>query len=195
MAAYYYLIAQLPHLSYATPVPMGSEAFRALCVEQLVPADARLLSYCVIAPAAPAAGTSAAVSSGSAFIDAWLAWEGALRLHLVKARAARLKREIGRYADAPVEPLDAAAAARSALLVDSPLEAEYLLDRARWTAIDTLQGFDAFGRDAVYAYLLKLLILERKSLFRVEEGFAEYKAVYASVMEAAPTSIESGEPK
>jgi hypothetical protein len=191
VAAYYYLIAQLPYLSYAAGAPMSSDAFRALCAEQMVPTDVRLLDFCAIVPAA----APAEASTGSAFIDSWLAWERALRLHLVKARAAQLKRDAKGAADAPVEPLDAAAAARSALSMDSPLEAEYLLDRARWTVIDTLQGFDFFGRDAAYAYLLKLLILERKSLFRVEEGFAEYKAVYASVMEAAPTSIESGEPK
>jgi len=66
---------------------------------------------------------------------------------------------------------------------------------ARWTAIERFQGLDYFDRDTIYAYYLKLLILERRSKFRAEEGFMEYKKIYASVMEAAPNNMQAGEPK
>jgi hypothetical protein len=170
---------------------MSSGHFRELCAGLMTAEDVSLLDRCVLAP-----GTLVdAEPTGSALIDSWLGWERALRLALAKARAARLKRDAAALPDAPSDPLDAAAAAKNALGLESPLDAEQALDRARWSAIESFQGFDYFGRDTVYAYLLKLLLLERKALFRVEEGFAEYKAIYASVMEAAPTSIESGEPK
>jgi hypothetical protein len=96
--------------------------------------------------------------------------------------------------------LQAAAAARAALGFESPLEAELFLDKSRWDTIESLQGIDYFSRNTIFGYLLKLLLLERRSLFRAEEGFVEYKGLYASVMEAAGgltsvTSIESGEPK
>ena len=191
MGSYYYLVAQLPALSYGAPAPMSSAHFRELCATLMEEADAALFAHCVLsAPAGPIEE-----SSGSALIDSWLAWERSLRLHLARARASRLKRDASQLPDAPFDPLDAAVAARNVLGLDSPLEAEQTLDRSRWAAIESFQGFDYFGRDTAYAYLLKLLILERKALFRVEEGFAEYKAIYASVMEAAPTSIASGEPK
>lgn len=187
MGSYYYLAAQLPALVPGAPAPMGSAQFKELCAGLLSAGDAALLGRCVLEPSADEAAT------GSDLLDGWLAWERALRLNLAKARAAKLKRDFG--LEPPVDPLDAAAAARAALALESPLEAELFLDRARWAAIESLTGFDYFGRDTAYAYLLKLLLLERKALFRAEEGFAEYKAAYASVMEAAPTSISSGEPK
>jgi hypothetical protein len=111
----------------------------------------------------------------------------------------------------PGLPPEAEAAAKAAASLESPLEAELLLDKARWDAIGTLQGLDYFGRNTVYAYLLKLLLMERRSSFKSEEGFADYKTLYASIMErvsvtgahfseesfkeVTPTSIESGEPK
>ena len=190
MASYYYLVAQLPYLSYGFPSPMETRKFRELCVDLMDGNDLALLERCSLDPA-----VSGGESTGSPLIDGWAAWERALRIHLAKFRAARLKREDAVLPDAPFEPLDAAAAARAALALESPLEAELQLDRSRWAAIEALQTGNYFSRDTVYAYLLKLLILDRKALFRVEEGFAEYKAIYASVMEAAPTSKSSGEPK
>jgi hypothetical protein len=66
---------------------------------------------------------------------------------------------------------------------ESPLEAEALLDRARWSAIERFQGIPYFDRNTVFAYLLKLLILERSASFKVDTGFAEYKSLYASILE------------
>jgi hypothetical protein len=81
--------------------------------------------------------------------------------------------------------MDAAAAAKVALSMESPLEAELYLDRARWDAVRALEGFDYFSRDRVYAYLIKLLLLERHDLFKAEEGYEEYNNIYASIMNAA----------
>jgi hypothetical protein len=94
----------------------------------------------------------------------------------------------------------AALAAKAALAIESPLEAELFLDKSRWDAIESLQGIDYFTRNTIFGYLLKLLLMERRSFFKAEEGFIEYKGLYASIMEAAGglasvTSIESGEPK
>jgi hypothetical protein len=133
--------------------------------------------------------------SGSPFIDSWTVWERAVRLHLARSRAGRLKRDVSSLPEAPADPLDAVALIKAVMAIDSPLEAERYLDLARWTAIERFQGLDYFNRDTIYAYYLKLLILERRSRFRAEEGFMEYKKIYASVMEAAPNSMQAGEPK
>jgi hypothetical protein len=87
--------------------------------------------------------------------------------------------------DPPAHPADAAAVAKAAASMDSPLEAELFLDKSRWDAIGIFQGLDYFGQNTIYAYLLKLLLMERRSFFRSEEGFAEYKELYASIMAAA----------
>jgi hypothetical protein len=202
--AYYYLMAQLPSLSYGDPVPMSPHSFRELCGANLSPADARLLPFCTLNPWDGAPEEAAAGEPGfSEFVGPWREWERALRFNLARYRAARAKREAP--AEVPEYPADAAAAAKAAVAMDSPLEAEIFLDQSRWRAIETFQGLDYFDRNTVYAYLLKLLLMERRSCFRAEEGFAEYKGLYAAVMGAAgsgafsragtSTSNESGEPK
>jgi hypothetical protein len=204
---------------------MAPDHFRAMAREMLSPSDGALLDYCALDP--DAAFRKMALQGGdkdagppygeppppvnSSFIDGWYAWERALRLRLARYRAQSLKRDGAAPVEPPGIPSEAEAAAKAAAALESPLEAELLLDKARWDAIGTLQGLDYFGRNTVYAYLLKLLLMERRSAFKSEEGFAEYKALYASIMErvsvtgarfseesfkeATPTSIESGEPK
>lgn len=189
VASYYYLIGQLSSLSYGSPAPVGSSQFREMCAELMSEPDYALLDRCVLDPEASTA------PSGSTLVDTWTLWERSLRANLARARAVRLKRDAAGLPEASPDPLDAAAAAKAAVALESPLEAEQHLDRARWGLLDSLSGLDYFSRDTAYAYMLKLLLLERKALFRIEEGFAEYKAIYASVMEAAPTSTASGEPK
>ena len=196
MGSYYYLVAQLPALSFGTVPAMGSKDFIALASYLMTAPDADLLAECSLVPF-PAGDDplSALDSTGSALIDGWRAWEGALRLNMAKLRAQNLKRDGAGNMEVPADPLNASSAARAAMAIESPLDADMFLDRARWDAIEAFQGFDYFGRDTVYAYLLKLFLLERRALFKVEEGFAEYSALYASIMEAAPYSNESGEPK
>ena len=174
--SYYYLAAQLSGLGYEQAAPMSSHAFKELAGTLLNADDAKWLDYCVLDP-----GPAAVVEKNLPdFFVRWNEWERTLRINLARWRAARLKRDISLYA--PEYPMDAVNAAKSAAAMDSPLQAELFLDEARWAAIDSFQGFDCFHRNAVYAYLLKLLLLERRSRFRAEEGFAEYKGIYAAVM-------------
>ncbi|MDR0669082.1 MAG: DUF2764 domain-containing protein [Treponema sp.] len=190
MGAYYYLVAQLPSLVYGQEPPMSSVHFLDLARTQLSAEDAALLS--LLEPRT-GAGPRAEGPSGSGFIDTWRVWERALRLNLARLRASRLKRDGAAPVDPPADPADAAAVAHGALAAaENPLEAEIFLDRARWNAIERFQGIPAFSRDAVYAYLLKLLILERRASFKAETGFAEYKSLYASILEhARPGAGES----
>ncbi|MDR0450278.1 MAG: DUF2764 family protein, partial [Treponema sp.] len=195
MGSYYYLVAQLPSLVYGERPPMSSAVFRNLAGSLLGKADAALLDQVSLDPAprgkgaagpaeAPAYAESAP-PSGCAFIDRWREWERTLRLNLARARAQRMKREAAQ-AEPPGHPAEAVRAALGAAAVEeSPLEAELFLDRARWNAIEELQGTSYFSRNTVYAYLLKLLLLERHSLFDTDAGFAEYKSLYASILERA----------
>jgi hypothetical protein len=166
---------------------MSSAAFRELCKTALSPADAALLDFCVLDPAASSPGLAYGEVPGttsSVFLDKWRLWERALRLNLARYRAQRLKREDGAPVDPPEDPADAAATAKAAVSMESPLEAELFLDRSRWDAIESFQGLDYFNRNTIYAYLLKLLLMERRSLFRIEEGIREYQGLYASILAA-----------
>jgi hypothetical protein len=134
---------------------------------------------------APEPGTSYAKPARhvpSAFINRWKEWERTLRLNLAKSRMQKLRRE-GGTADAPEHPADAAGAAKTAMAIESPLEAELFLDKARWDAIEHFQGINNFSVNAMYAYLLKLLLMERRSAFNTEDGFTEYKRLYTAILD------------
>jgi hypothetical protein len=168
---------------------MKSAAYLDLCRSALSPADAAFLDYCTLdcgLGKIPPAADAKIAAKFPPFIRKWRDWEKALRYNLARYRAARLKRE--GPADVPVDPVDAAAAAKSAAAMESPLEADFFLDEARWRAVETFQGLDYFNVNTVYAYLLKLFLMERRSLFREEEGFTEYKGLYASIVEAGSGS-------
>ena len=198
MAYYYYLVAQLPCLVYGQALPMLPEAFIGLAKPQLNNHDAALLDMVSLDPPPPPSvsgepSVSASLAhkekvpaSGSGFIDGWREWEWTLRLNLAKERAHKNKREGGVMANPPVIPTDAAVLAHKVITtIESPLEAEMMLDRARWDIIIELQGNDFFDRNTVFAYLLKLFILQRHSLFQTEAGFSEYKSLYTSILEKA----------
>ena len=195
MGSYYYFIPQLTYLMFGQPPPMSSVDFRALALTLLSEEDAALISQLTLDPQPQGSSyAEPAVPSGSGFIDGWREWERALRLNLAKLRAAKIKRD-GAAMEAPSAPADAVAAATKALL-EPPFEGEVLINKARWSAIEALQGTEYFYRDTVFAYLLKLLILERHALFQAETGFSEYKSLYTSILESGKTGASpTGEPK
>jgi hypothetical protein len=186
-------MAQLPFLIYEQRPPMSSAAFKALAESLMDGDDAELLNHIYLDPDAAGENPPSAegVSTGCNFIDNWKSWEHTLRLNLEKNRAIKLKRDSLSMAEPPFYPADAAAAAHRAVNSDgSPLDTEILLDKARWNAIEGLAGNDYFDRNNVYAYLLKLMLIERRLLFNVEKGFAEYKSLYASIIESAQNAGE-----
>jgi hypothetical protein len=157
---------------------MSAASFKALASDMMSAADAAAFDYCTL-------DQELAGPSPSDFINRWKEWERVLRLNLARGRSQKLKRE-GGAVEAPEYPANAAAVAKTALAMESPLEAEIFLDKARWDAIESFQGINTFSENAMYAYLLKLLLMERKAAFKTEEGFTEYKALYAAIL---------GEPK
>jgi hypothetical protein len=189
---------------------MTSKAFKVQCQDYLSAGDMGLLDLCTLEPdpSGPVASEKNPMiayvdpprATGSDFIDSWRKWERSLRLNLARLRALRLKRKGADAIEPPDYPANAVNAAKAAVVMDSPLEAELFLDKTRWETIENLQGLDFFSVNTIYAYLLKLQLMERRALFKVEEGFAEYKGLYASIMdtsmsENASKRNESGEPK
>ena len=186
MGSYYYLAAQLPYLVYGQGVPMSSADFKAMAHDAMSSADAALLDCCTLDPD-PEAGPGVSYAeqarrTGSDFINRWKEWERTLRLTLARGRFQKLKREGGVMVDPPEYPADAAAVAKNALAMESPLEAEFFLDKARWDAIESFQDISNFTENAMYAYLLKLQLMERRSAFKNEEGLAEYKGLYDAIL-------------
>ena len=190
MGSYYYLASQLPYLIYGQTPSMSSLAFKELAKTLLDEGDAALMDLLDLDPQPLKAGEEGpsyadnAHASGSDFIDRWREWERTLRLNLARHRSIKTKRENSAPVEPPVFPADAAAAAVKAVVAtESPLDGEILIDKARWNAIEVLQGGDYFDRNTIFAYFLKLVLLERRASFKTDAGFAEYKSLYASILE------------
>jgi len=170
----YYLIAQLPYLVYEQKPPMSSEYFRDLAGRHVSKNDNDLFKYLT-------SEFDNTDKTGCDFIDGYRDWELALRQNLAVQRSIKSKRDI------PIKEasfdMGAAAAALKAIDEKSPLDAELFLDKARWNAIDELAGSNNFCRNYIYAYFLKLLLIERREAFNEEKGFSEYKSLYASILE------------
>lgn len=162
---------------------MSSVTFREMAHKAMSNGDAEALEFCTLKPIKEWRTSEAKISSN--FVKDWYNWEDVLRLNLAKNRSQKLKRDNSDIRDAPEYPSEAVAAAKTAITMDSPLEAELFLDKARWNAIEMLQGFNYFSENTIYAYLLKLQLMERRQAFNMEEGFAEYKTLYASILESA----------
>jgi hypothetical protein len=189
VSAYYFLIAQLPQLNYGQTPPMSPEAFKELAQTKLSVQDAALLDYCTLG-----ATVIEEKPTPSAFINEWRKRERTLTFNLAQARVAKLKREgISAGFDVPHDSVDAENQAKTAVGMENPLEAELFLDKGRWDAIEDLTGVTYFDVNVIYAYLLKLKLIARKASFTTEEGFAEYKALYASIMESAPKVGAAGD--
>jgi hypothetical protein len=192
-------MAQLPHLIYDQKPPMTSDSFKALAESLLSEKDAVLMKCLSLDPdpnpdpadsKEPSYNTPAP-STGNTFIDGWREWERTLRVNLAKNRAHILKRENEVPLEIPVVPIEALlTAAKATSGEQTPLDAELLIDKARWNTICGLAGSDYFSRENVFAYYLKLVMMERKESFDTEKGFAEYKSLYASILENANTAME-----
>jgi len=193
---YYYFVPQLSSLAYGQSPPMSSRAFIEKAVPILDEKDATLLGLLNLDP--PGAETDGdSPKAGCEFVDGWREWEKALRLNLARLRAAKLGREDETLPGTPVPPSGAAEAAARAIGAETPIEGEVIIDRARWDAIEALQGSDLFHRKTVFAYLMKLFILERQASFQAETGFSEYKSLYDSILErsGAASAVPMGESK
>ncbi|MDR2966183.1 MAG: DUF2764 family protein [Treponema sp.] len=176
-------MAQLPHLGFEQKPPMTSGAFISLAQDLMNKTDTDLLEKISLG------FIDDQYTTGCKFIDTWQEWERTLRLNAAKNRSARLHRDTLTN-EPPYVPQDAAAAASKAVNSDcSPLEGEIIIDRARWNAIDELAGTDYFSRNHVFAYLLKLLLLERREAQNAEKGFSEYKSLYTQIIEDANNSL------
>jgi hypothetical protein len=156
---------------------MSSEEFRELCQGLLHPEDAALTRYCTYDPLL---AVETVQPTGSDFIDQLLARERTMVLNLAYLRAAKLKRPSP--GDPPHDVPRAEAVAKAAFEMDDPLEAAISIDRSRWGALNDMVGIDFFGVNNIYAYLMKLQLLERRACFDAEIGAVKYKERYDSIL-------------
>ena len=113
-------------------------------------------------------------------IEAWNKGERELRFALAKARAEKMKKSFD--TENKSFSVELMKVARTAVEMESPLEAERLLNRYRLELLDTLRPLDNFSEDAVFYYGLKLKLVSRMRQFNADIGEAAYKNIYNSIM-------------
>jgi len=157
MAKFYtFLIASLPALLFGMKPPFSYERFLENCRPFISGEDFLLLSNL------PVTIDEYSKSVSHPTIERWLAFDTALRNELVKIRAASKKIDEARYVRGET-PIDLAIShtAMSSHRSSSILEAEKILDEARWQALDDLGFGHYFDMDSLILYAYKLKILER----------------------------------
>ena len=174
---YYYLVSQLPNISVTeskTALPLTSEAFIELCSRFLSEDEKLVLRNLSLVPPKEASST------GSAFLDTWYEKERYLRFALAQIRAQKMKK------DAVSLPAGSTAdiiqIARTAVGMDSPLSAEQFLYEYRIKLIDDLRPINGFSIDAIYAYGIKLMLVERMRKFDTENGKTSYHKIYDTIL-------------
>ena len=174
---YYYFAATLPSINYGDKPPISSREFREHCQTILHPEDAALLKYCYYDPKLV---VETVQSTGSDFIDLLMLRERVLILNLAFVRAAKLKRPSP--GDPPHDVPRAEARGKAAFEIDDPLEATIYIDEGRWGALEEMVGLNFFGVNNIFAYLMKLQLLERRQSFDAETGAVNYKELYDSIL-------------
>jgi hypothetical protein len=153
---YTYLISSLPVLTFGMKPPFSFERFLGTCRPFISEEDFLLLSNL------PVTIDDYGKSLSHPTIKKWLDFDTTLRNELVKIRAHRKKIDAATYLRGK-NPVDVAIShtALSSSKSTSILEAEKILDEARWQVLDDLSFGHYFDMDSLIIYAYKLKILER----------------------------------
>lgn len=175
--SYYYLVSQLPNISSAegkSNLPLNTDSFKELCCRFVNENEKQYIKDLSLVPPVDGGKT------GSVFLDNWYEKERNLRFALAQIRAQKMKK------DACVLPpgctADIISAARTAVGMDSPYSAEQFLFDYRLRLLDDIRPLDSFSIDAVYAYGLRLMLIERMRKFDTENGKNSYHKIYDSIL-------------
>ena len=157
MPAYYiYLISSLPMLNFSAKAPFSLEDFFTRC-KNLIP-EKEFEILCSVCKQ----DSYFLVTQSSDSLKQWANFEIALRNELVRARASRKKIDPLKFLRLPDWPqAEISHLAMAAYRSTSILEAEKILDQARWNFLEALSLGHYFDFDYLLIYGLKLTILER----------------------------------
>ena len=175
--AEYYLVSQLPSLdgiTENTPVPITTARFWELCHRFLGKKAQGELERLTLMPSRTPEKTT------SALVEQWNEGERKLRLALARLRADKMAKPFP--ADSQSFPAGLLQAARTALEIESPMEAEKFLNKYRLDFLESLRPMDSFSEEFVFYYGLKLMLIERIRTFDSARGEAAYRNFYHSIM-------------
>ena len=157
MPSYYtYLIASLPALSFGMKPSFSLEEFFSLCARHIPETDLARIKEAVEKP------DYQLNNQELPFLKKWHQFNLALRTELARLRAGRKKVDPLQYVREEVFiPSEVMHAANSAYRNLSLLDAEKILDLARWHFLEENSLGHFFDLETLIAYALKLKILWR----------------------------------
>ena len=103
-----------------------------------------------------------------------------MRLALGKVRADKLNKQFD--TENRTFTADLMQTVREAVEMDSPMEAEKVLNRYRLNYLEAIRPMNSFSEDFVFYYCLKLKLILRMRQFDAENGRTAYKNIYNSIM-------------
>jgi hypothetical protein len=161
---YYYLTASLPMLEFGMKTPFSYEGFLSFCGEQLSPDDVKAVERASISGFEDEKEPYLALRE-------WKKYNIAVRNELVRIRARKKTKGPSQYIRGESYlGTDDVGFLQWISSQDSPLEAEFSLDKARWQKLEELEKGHYFDIDYLITYCLRLQILERWDRIRSNKG-------------------------
>ena len=190
MAYYYYLISSLPTLKTDAPVPFTYDYFLQQCKSFVSSSVYENLEKLTL------------LSSRGPFLKQWGAFYNEMTYQLNRRRREKFGRTIERTENmVPENSVSEKAFSENPSSVqfsvqysvkicidnvmkeENPLVAENLMLNEQFLFIDSLTVNHFFDIYVLYAYAVKLKLLERKGLFTTERGSSEFKRLLDNIKE------------
>lgn len=178
MTQYYYLVSSLPFLFPDDAPPFNSDSWLEICREQVSAADHRLLSRIGF-------NRLETEPEDHSVWRMYSSWETALRNELALQRAQKLNVNPDPFLRGAPFFTSVPQQVKEALAAGSPKATETALDHLRWSQLDAQEAGTQFDLGRLIIYRLKLLLLERRSLFGLEPGIESFRENYTQILDGA----------
>lgn len=166
MASYYYLISSLPMLKTDGTIPMSFEEFLEQCKSNV--SAATYQSLCDLE----------SPTNGHPMLKEWSRFMNAL----VEEATFQRKLKLGKPASPPDNrESEIANTVAAALAAKNPLISEQILLDLEFRKVDSMLGLHSFDEYFLFAYAIKLKLLERQTVFKQEDGSKEFRALFNGV--------------
>lgn len=163
MGYYYFIISSLPHLSYGMSDFPSLEDFLGICRENIAKKDFEVL-------------VSANIFKieyddfSNEVLKKWYSWESNFRNQLAFLRAVKKQEDPGTYIHISLDELEVGIISNEAFKEESPLIAEDIINRARWSFLEDMEFSHYFDFEKLIIYYLKLQVLSRIKTFDKDKG-------------------------
>ncbi len=167
MSLYYFILSSLPTLKYGEPPPIKSDDFLSVCATWL---DAKKYEVIKNIELVPKQELSTKIKPYSA-LDQWHKWETCLRNRIVRARKTPFSVDPAFFIRPEKDYFsEIDAGIQDAFSSSNPLNKEKIIETMRWKRLNELESGHMFDFYSLCIYRLKLLLLEKSELRKVDAG-------------------------